>query len=348
MQKKLPIALLLLGAFFQLTVAQTPDKKTKQKGYFTLRVAGGYAWPGIQTSEGIMGPKIDPFSPEKDGLLPMANISDTLPLYQPVKGSYGSGMNFTLGLGYMINPYIGFEMGLSVLKSKTYSCQQTRGLTTRLVEGPPPQYQALGYYFMQANISTSALGISLMPSLIIQGAKPGWKVYPYGRLGISLPIYGALEHKVSIDVDTVVLGLIKDEPYYLGKHVDVKLKTEGTVSIGMNGALGVAYRPLPYLMVTAEMNGQYLVTRAKSSKITQWDTDGEDRIADRGVYRTEFNFVDKLDGSSNNADYNPNYDKNKPKDDLRPTGPFSNIGFNVGIVVLLSKETLKKKEKKKE
>jgi len=328
--------------------AQTPEKKNKRGGYWTLRVAGGYAWPGMQNSEGIMGPKIDPFSPEKDGLLPMANISDTLPLYEPVRGSYGNGMNFTLGVGYMINPYIGFEMGVSVLKSKTFSCSQTRGLTQKISDGPPPQYWSLGYYFMQAEISTNALGVSLMPSIIIQGAKPGWKVYPYGRLGISMPIFGALEHKVSIDADTSWLGVTYQEPYYLGKRTNVTLKTEGTVSLGVNGALGVAYRPLPYIMITAEVNGQYLVTRAKSAKVTQWDTDGNDRIADRGVYRSEFNFVDKLDGSSNNADYNPNYDKNKPKDDLRPTGPFSNLGFNIGISVLLSKETLKKEEKKKE
>lgn len=335
MIRKILFMLSLIAAFPFLIQAQ----------YFTLKLAGGYAWPGFQNSEQIMGPKIDPFSPEKDGLLPMANISDTLNLYEPVHGSYGNGGNFTFGFGYMINPYIGVEMGVSVLKSQTFRSAQTRGLTQRLIEGPPPVYQALGYYFMQANISTQALGLSLMPSIIIQGAKPGWKVYPYGRLGISLPVFGELEHKISIDVDTIVVGLIKDEPYYLGKHVDVTLKTEGTVSIGVNGALGIAYRPLPYLMITAEMNGQYLVTRAKSARVTQWDTDGKDRIADRGVYRTEFNFVDKLDKNSNNADYNPNYDKTKPKDDLRPTGPFSNIGFNLGVTFLLSKETLAKKKK---
>jgi hypothetical protein len=336
MNRKLLSAVLFATVFSSILHAQ----------YFTLKFAGGYAWPGIQNSEQIMGPKIDPFSPEKDGLLPMANISDTLPLYDPVHGSYGNGGNFTFGFGYMINPYIGVEMGVSLLKSRTFRCEQTRGLTIRDIDGPPPHYQSLGYYFLQANLSTNALGLSLMPSIIVQAAKPGWKVYPFGRLGISLPVFGSLEHKISIDVDTTFLGLINKDPYYLGKHVDVTLKTEGTVSIGVNGAIGVAYRPLPYLMISAEMNGQYLVTRAKSAKVTQWETDGVDRIAERGVYRSEFRFVDKLDKNSNNADYNPNYDKNKPKDDLRPTGPFSNLGFNIGVTFLLSKETLGKKKKK--
>jgi opacity protein-like surface antigen len=347
MNRKLLSTLILMatGLFLMAQGTAKKDFVPEPKGW-TLRLGGGYAWPGFLNNEQIIGPKIDPFSPEKDGLLPMANISDTLPLNEPIRGSYGKGMNFTFGVGYMINRYIGVEMGLSLLKSVTYRCEQTRGLTTQLVPGPPPQYQSLGYYFMQANISTHALALSLMPSVIIQGAKPGWKVYPYARLGISLPVFGELTHDISIDADTTFFARTNEDPYYLGKRTEVKLKTEGAVSVGVNGALGVAYRPLPYLSINAEVNGQYLVVRAKSAKVAKWETDGEDRIAERGVYRSEFNFVDKLDGNSNNADFNPNYDRNKPKDDLRPTGPFSNLGLNVGVAFLLSKETFKKSEKK--
>ena len=108
------------------------------------------------------------------------------------------------------------------------------------------------------------------------------------------------------------------------------------------------------MAITAEVNGQYLVTRAKSSKITQGDdvkADGTvvSRLADRGVYRTQFNFVDELTNTSNNEDYNSSTDKTKAKDDLRPSGPFSNLGFNIGVTIMLSKEILQpyKKDKKK-
>ena len=312
--------------------------------YFTIRAAGGYAWGGFVKSEGITGPKIDPYSPDKDGLVPMADMNDSVPSIKTIYGSYGKGMNFTLGLGYMINPYIGVEMGISYLKSATFSCDQTRELTIQTGFGQPPAFSGVGQY-MKAHVETNAFGLSLMPSLIIKGAKPGWKVYPYGRLGISLPVYGALTHNITIDVpDTTFLPLISGSPYFLGKHVDVKLKTEGTVSIGFNGAVGVAYNPLPYLSVFAEVNGQYLVTRAKTAKIEKWETDGKDRIADRGVYRTEFNFVDQLSNNSNNEDYNSATDKTKPKDDLRPNAPFNNIGLNVGVTFMLSKKILSKKK----
>lgn len=320
-----------------------------QAQYATLRVAGGYAGPGFLKQEQIIGPKIDPFSPQKDGLLPMSDINDSVPSIKNLYGSYGQGMNFTLAAGYMFNPYVGLEMGVSYLQSATYSCDQTRELTLQTGFGQPPAFSSIGKY-MNAHITTNAFGLSLMPSIIVQGAKPGWKVYPYGRLGISLPVFGALYHNVKIDmaedVDTgFISGTLSKSPYFLGKRTDVTLKTEGTVSIGFNGAIGIAYKPLPYLAVTLELNGQYLVTRAKKAEITKWETDGKDRIGDRGVYRTEFNFVDKLDNKSNNEDYNSSTDKTKAKDDLRPTAPFSNLGFNIGVCFMLSKQTLKKQEK---
>ena len=350
MRKNLFISLIVLGIFSQSSFAQ----------YFTLRVAGGYAWPGMTPTQGVMGPKVDPLSPDKDGLLPMSNMNDSIPSVQTVYGSYGKGMNYTLAFGYMINNYIGVEMGVSYLKSATITCDQTRQLSIQTGFGQPPSFSTVPYY-MNAHIQTNAFGLSLMPSVIVKGAKPDWKVYPYGRVGISMPVFGGLEHDVTIDVDPEVFtqqpllaNSIYNSPYFLGKQTRVKLKTEGTVSIGVNGAIGIAYTPIPLLTITAEVNGQYLVTRAKSAKITQWDdvkADGTvvSRIADRGIYRTQFNFVDKLDNTSNNEDYNKSTDKTKPKDDIRPTGQFSNLGFNIGVCINLSKDILKpfKKEKKK-
>ena len=119
MRKNLFLVLIFAAIVCQSAFAQ----------YFTLRVAGGYAWPGITPTQGVMGPKVDPFSPDKDGLLPMSNMNDSIPSIQTVYGSYGKGMNYTLGLGYMINPYIGVELGVSYLKSATIICDQTRQLT---------------------------------------------------------------------------------------------------------------------------------------------------------------------------------------------------------------------------
>ncbi len=363
MQKNLFLVLLLLTVGTHLTQAQEEEKKTKKKdkqrgGYWTVRIAGGYAWPGFINAEGVMGPHIDAFHPERDGLIAMANrnfFNDSST--QVVMGSYGKGLNYTLGLGYMINQYIGVDMGVQILSSAQVTSKERHEI---VFDNAPFGYVKTGHYF-DAGISTNALVLSLNPSIVINAMKPGWKVYPYARLGLTLPVYGMLTHKIDINLepglenDTNLLNTLEKAPFFLGKRTAVKLKTEGTVSLGVNGAIGVAFRPVPYLSIFAEVNGQYLVTRAKETKIVQWDTEEWDaqeeewvfknRIADRGEYRTHFVYTDKLDKNSNNADYNENYDKTKPKDDFRPLGPFSNVGFNVGLTLLLSKATLKKEKK---
>jgi len=336
MNKKL-LALLAICTF---TVA------TVNAQYFTLRFAGGYAWPGFIGTEKLVGPKIDSKTAAEDGLITMANVSEKDSTYKQVYGSYGKGMNFTFGFGYMFNPYIGIDLGVSYLKSATISVTQDHQMYLPNETNPADPFTATGAY-LNCKINTQAYGLSLMPSIVIQGAKPGWKVYPYARLGLSLPVYGGLKHTVTIDMDSAfaasqgLINYVNQSPYFLGKHTDITLTTEGTISLGVNASIGVMYKPLPYLSVFAEVNGQYLNTRAKSSEITQWDADGVSKLDDRGEYRVKFNYVDELTKDSNNPTYNPNYDKTKPKDDLRPAGPFSNLGINIGITFNLSKSILK-------
>ncbi len=349
MQKTILLLVVFAWAAILPGRAQTTEVKPKKikQGYFTIRVAGGYAWSGFINAEGVLGPHIDAYHPEKDGLIFMANrnfFNDSS--VQAVKGGYGKGLNYTLGLGYMANNYVGFDLGISFLSSASITSRERHEI---VLNNFPFGYAKSGRYF-DVNISTSAIALSLNPSIVINGMKPGWKVYPYARLGLTLPVYGGLTHNVDINVDeavandTAFLKTINKDPYFLGKKTKVKLKTEGTVSLGFNGAVGVAYRPLPYISIFAEVNGQYMVTRAKETKIVQWDADGESKLEARGEYRTHFVYTDKLDKTSNNADFNVNYDKTKPKDDFRPAGPFSNIGFNIGITFMLSKQTLKKPE----
>lgn len=323
-----------------------------QAQYFTLRFAGGYAWPGFLNDESIVGPGINSKTPAEDVLVPLVNSNDRDSSYKLLKGSYGHGMNFTFGCGYMFNNYIGIDLGVGFTQSVTMSVTQTHGM---YLPDPtsPGGFDSTGAY-LNCKISTQAIGVSLMPSIVINGAKPGWKVYPYGRFGLTLPVWGNLKDKISVDLDSAfatsagLLNYVGKAPYFLGKHTDVVLQTQGTVSLGVNAAIGVAYQPLPCLKVFAEINGQYLNTRAKSSQITEWNADGVSKLAARGTYRTQFNYVDQLSNTSNNADYNPNYDPTKPKDDIRPVGPFSNMGFNVGLTVCLSKHILaaSKKENK--
>ena len=61
----------------------------------------------------------------------------------------------------------------------------------------------------------------------------------------------------------------------------------------------------------------------------------------RGPYRLEFDYVKSLNAGSNNAQYNSNYNPNAPKQELSPIFPFSNIGFNLGVQLVLNKKVFK-------
>jgi len=337
--------ILILLPFFLLSSA------TLRAQEFTIRVAGGYAFPGITNASTILGPKIDAYNPQRDALSDMANlfVNDSITAVEPVHGSYGKGMNFSLGLGYKFNPYIGAELGVTYLRSSKISCEQKH----ELVVGANGFYQNTGYY-LNATISTFASGISLMPSVVVTGAKPGWKVQPYARVGLTIPVAGGITHNIDINVDdslfTKAPGLVQimdTAPFFLGRETNVTLKTHAAASFGINGAIGVTYRPLPYLSIFAEINGQYLMVKGKSSKITQWDVDGVRKLDERGKYRTEFTYVNKLDERSNNEEHNKNFDPNKPKENLRPAAPFNNLGINVGVTFYLSKTILAKKSSQK-
>src|SRR5690242_9817921 len=49
-----------------------------------------------------------------------ANIYTYEPTTEAVSGSYGAGMNFSIGGGYMFNEFLGVELNVQYSKSKKY------------------------------------------------------------------------------------------------------------------------------------------------------------------------------------------------------------------------------------
>jgi hypothetical protein len=136
---------------------------------------------------------------------------------QLIRGSYGQGMNFTLGLGYMINPYIGFDMGINYQQSSKIKSVETHDI---ILNNPPFVNLKLGQP-ITANISTNAYTLSVMPSIVVAAALPNWKAYPYARLGLTLPVFGALIHDLDIVVPDSLFDktpgfdeMLGKEPYF--------------------------------------------------------------------------------------------------------------------------------------
>lgn len=346
--KKVLLSICVVCGFSTVSLAQG----------FYLKLQGGYNFNGLQSNDRLTAPKVSGNATDlkSDGLVPMANINELDSTYAPVKGSYGKGANLSLGVGYMINNWFGVELGANYLWGGTTSSTVTTLITAGNVV-PADKATAT------AKINTYTNGLSLSPSLVFVGAVPKWPVQPYAKIGLALPVYGKVVHTVDVTLPTYNPSLYNNS--YLGKENHMELETEGTVSLGVNWSVGVRYTPkqLPFITVYAESSGQWLNVRGKSTKVTVYETsdangvmvdriNNSDPSLNRSKYRTEFIYHDALDGSSNNGEFNryytnPSYDPDRPKDDIRPIAPFSNIGIQVGIQLNFSKEALSSLKKKK-
>jgi hypothetical protein len=316
---------------------------------FIVKWSGGYAWSGNPKSENISCLNTDFKNPGADAFVNMANSSDADGSYKAIHTSYGQGFNFNFRLGYMINPYIGIDLGVSYLKSASISCSQVHYL---YIDSSGVSIPTGGY--MNCAISSTAQNISLSPAIVAAFAKPKMKFYPYLRAGLVLPVWTQIQQTIGIDLlGVTALPALSQAPYFLGQRTDATIQTQGKFALGFCASIGAIYRPLPYFGIFIEVNGEYLNLKASSSTITQWTADGYDLLSTRGPYRTQFNYVGSLSSSSNNAQKNSNYNPNNPKEDISPQFPFSNVGFNIGLQLLLNKELfndgkpVKKKAKSK-
>ena len=112
-------------------------------------------------------------------------------------------------------------------------------------------------------------------------------------------------------------------------------------TVGATGAVGVVWRPVNFINFFAEVNGQYLNMKGKYTLITEWTADGLDYRPAMGAYRLETDYVKSLGANSNNINSNAHPNVNNPKQDVSPVFPYSNIGFNVGVQLVLSRKVFK-------
>lgn len=338
-------SILLLGAALSISTASF----SQGKGFY-LKVAGGYGWAGFGSNETLTAPDISQSALTKDVIVTMVNRNDSVGTYSPVKGSYGTGGNVSGAVGYMFNNWFGLELGANYIFSKSYT-------SSVLAKNVTPN----GTFFIDGQVKTSGQSLIVTPQLVFVADVPKWPVQPYGKFGLALPVMGSAKHSIDINVPAGLQSAIFYNNYYLGAKNHMELESgafkdgKPTLSLGVSWSVGVRYTPknLSFISVFVESKGQWLNVKAAQTKISEFTSDGVDRLhnadptLNRSEYRQVINYVDALNSSSNNKDYNPNYDPNKPKEDMRVVSPFSNIGIQVGIQLNFGKAALESIKKKK-
>jgi hypothetical protein len=316
--------------------------------YFTVKLGGGYSWGGLQQSTGVLtfqpGASTDP---AYANIIPLANFSTAVADSPSAKyksnlyAAYGRGAHIDFSFGYMFNPYFGVQLdgaylwGATVTANQLYDAAEPLGNSTSIVT------------------RTHSNGLSVNPSLVFRAAKAGAKFAPYARVGLALPIAGAIYHTLDISAPNSPLGA--------GGPVEAEIgvKTEANVSLGFQGAAGVSYTPFPLMTFWGEVNGQYLFVRAKQSTLTEYNltTQGKtsNLLPSLSTYSKVTNFVDQLNVNSNAEDFGkqratsnmtlsgtPGYvNENAGHDELRQVANLGAFGFTVGVTFNLSKKIFK-------
>ncbi|MFN8311103.1 MAG: outer membrane beta-barrel protein [Chitinophagales bacterium] len=354
-----------------------------------VQVMGGYSWPGVQKSSTILG--FQPYfsdnlseikkvlDPAYAGLVPMSdlirkghydvggNFVDSFGKEKTIHDSYARGGNFTIGVGYKIRPWIAVQLGLTYVWGATISSNQEFDNLATLGEAT------------KVGIKTYANGMSLMPSVVLMGAKSAESKYvPYVRLGMTLPVFGSTIHDIHIESPNAVGGSVSVVS-------DLQVKTESTVSLGFNGALGFEYRPMPLIGIFAEVNGTMLQVKAKESTLTKYTIDSKEkstgksysanRITGDGELPTIFGilgadnkpltnyskvieYVDQVSTSSNGEQFGKKrdaahsgeagyVDESKNHELKRVYANFNTIGINIGVNINMSKAIFEGMKKKK-
>jgi hypothetical protein len=356
---------------------------------FTFKIGGGYGWSGLTNTNPIAGfqPLLSNSPGDVQRVLDPANASivnlanttsygninpisqnyqDTAGSKSIVHGSYGRGWNFSVEAACRVNPYFAVGLGFTYLFGATTTASQLYGNSLSLTLGDNTT----------VTTSTRAYGLSMSPNITIYAAKKEWKVKPYVRVGLNIPMAGNVIDNIHINSPTALLN---------STHLtsDLTVETQSKFSLGYTGAIGVEYKPIPLIGIFAEVNCTYINVAAKTSTLTNYVIDGTDltgatkpthadRINGTGTlpaliiglngnndpltqYSRVIEYVDNLSASNNTTDYSkqrasassgnsgkPGYvNENQNHQEQRIYAPFSNIGLSIGISICMSKKVFK-------
>jgi len=288
-----------------------------------IKTGAGYGTRGflpVEFNPKTLVPSSTSFDIADGSIQDMTNTVDSVGQKSYVNDTYTKGFNFYLGGGYKLSKYWGLEMGVLWL--------QGGSITSRNVSDNNPLLGPGGII----DVNTYVRGIAVIPSLTVD-IPLGEKWFIQGRAGFTLPVYGKIYHIATIDAKHTFAGPLTGV---------LKAETVASFALGINGGVGIHRKLGKRIEVFLDLLAQHMNVAPKKMVITQYDLTLQGNTADQlaanpGAYHREINFVNELTAGSNNKQSNANIDENKPKDDLRITSPFSNVGFGFGLLFKLGK-----------
>lgn len=224
--------------------------------------------------------------------------------YEIVKGSgsFGKGLQAGAIFGYMFNPNIGAELGISYL------------FGGKIESKDEDHYQ--GESSMYEN-TRSAKMLRFTPALKMTVGNGDIK--PYMRSGLVIGTAGKIK---SVGKDTFT-------GEFNNGVTEREMELTGGISLGFAGALGADFMLSDKIGLFTELGVITQSWAPKKGEVTRYTVDGVDRMNDLKTREKEFEFVE-----SYTVNY-PTVDENSPTQTLKMYQPFSSFSLNAGVRIAL-------------
>jgi hypothetical protein len=226
------------------------------------------------------------------------NNANGTTLYDVNRVSFTSGLNASVGAGYMFSKYVGVEIaGDFFFNSKTYTSKAINVLNP-----------GGAYYSDEVTTTKGKLPIYLIPAMVIQSG--GNKLNAYARGGIAMPVSAGM----TMQSDYTYYNVLKSV-----EHYDQTIKMKNT--LGFAGAMGARFNMTDNVALWGEINLLLSNIYVKQANVTAHNVDGQD--LQNPAPGTTIKYGSNGTVSSTEA---PAYSL-----------PYSNVGLRVGLSFNLGK-----------
>jgi len=224
--------------------------------------------------------------------------------YEIVKGSgsFGKGIQPGIIIGYMFNPNVGAELGVSYLLGGKIESKD--------------EYH--GFYGTETREATHK-GTMLRFTPALKMTVGNGNIKPYMRAGLVIGAAGKVKTTQTNTGSGEVKSVVEER----------ESEYTGGISLGFAGALGADFMLSDNIGLFAELGVITQSYAPKKGEWTKYTVDGVDKLGELETYDKEIEFVDSF------SDSDDSFDEDSPMKALKMYFPFSSVGVNIGVRIAL-------------
>lgn len=217
---------------------------------------------------------------------------------QGIYGSYGRGINLSLGVGKMLNPTFGVEMDAQLLLGNSITADYSSDADS-----------------ISGSVSSRIRSVLLKPYIVIRNS------------GDLLSIYT----KLGLAIATVSTRYEKEDQRYVSNGQANVLNTESTetakAKVGFAACFGFSFRVSESISLFVEANGQVMALPVTKGQYTKFTANGKDLLSSMPTSQKSWVYQQSIT-------FDPNEQPNDANPGVKLYNPtyFSYVGIGAGLI----------------